>query len=358
MVAALAGAGIGAGIGNLIGNIVASQQKGGDRYYRAYLNNALGLQTPDLIERQFPATQLERVSEFTPTLYDPSSVENPELVGQQEQQMLDQQIALQQMQQIAQEGVPIQDTLASRRLGRGFADETQRARDATLRRFQAQGRASGGDQLAAELIGQQQSSNQLRDQGEAELYMQAQRRQQAIMAVAQMSGQQRDQGFGEEAYNKSTVNRFNDLAKARMTQAARDNAMTLTQGQALNAAEAQRLSDENAYNRANVLRENVYGPNSVRQQEYGNELKKQQLLAGALTTMGGYKDEQGTAKANLAKGVGTAAGGLAGQGIGSLFARSGAQPATAGSAPLQQGALGQQGGQDPFSSEPYKLRWS
>ena len=368
VVPVLAGAALGAGLGAAVGNLTIAAGgagSGGERYIREYLKRGQAVHPADLIERQFPAPRLDRVAEFTPELYDPQFVTDPELVGGDQARELDQIEALQQLQRMGREGLPIEDLLAARNIQRGFAGETERARDATLRRFQAQGRASGGDQLAAEMLGQQRAANQLRDQGQDLLRLQAQRRMSAQLAASQIAGGMRDQSVAQETYNKSTVNMFNDEAKRRMQQVARDNAATLTQSQFLNAGEAQRLADHNAMQRSATLRENVYGPNEVRQQEFNNALAYQRMLGKALSARADQANAQQTARANAIKGIAGGIGQVAGAGIGSLFAESGAQPATAASdaaaiperrSSTYSSVMGPGGGQDPFEGEDYKLR--
>ena len=304
------------GLGGLVGAAAVlggAAGKGGEPTLKKAVNRWDQLPLPELDQSQLSWEELQVLAQENPTLYSaivPTAVQTGQdsaaLQGRQAE-------ALAQMQQIAQEGMPVADRLAAQEAQSRVSGSARMAQQAVLRDLAERGRLGAGDEIQARLGASQQASTLGRGMA-ADLATQSQNARMAgIQSYGQMAGEQRQQGFENSNTTANVVNNFNNLVANMRNQAAASNAAAQTQAQAANAQTKQRLGETNAVGRMDTNATNLANRNALRQQGFDNSVTKTQGVTGAMSNLatGQYAGQAGKENAILAMGGGggKAAGG-------------------------------------------------
>lgn len=306
------GGGIGGGIGNLIGGIVGlSTQKNTKKYWRTLRNMLLQAEQnqPDLISKDVAPAQLRIAGEFDPSSYDAQIAGDP-TTPEGDPRIRDEQLgALRYLGQVREEGLPLAERLIADEMQREVSGEAQRAQASVLRNLAERGRLSGGDEIAARILANQQATELSRGLGSDLARQAVMNRMAANDALGSLSSGVRSQDFNESASQANVLNDFNHWASNLMTQSARDNSQSQQQAGFMNVGRAQDVSDQNTYNVRDAVLENLKRENLRRQTEYGNRLS---LFNPAINIYGGLAaDTHATNAANmrnaqqLGKGIGS-----------------------------------------------------
>ncbi len=312
-----AGQDAGGGIGRAIGAgavLAGLGGDGGEDQYKEALQIARQLEQylPEYDMRTIAAPSLENVGDVRAQTYDPVISGDVQLAGDSAQGRAGQIQALQQMQQVGQEGLPLVDRINRERMRGDVAETHQRAQNSVLANLRARGRLSGGDEIAARMIAGQQGNNLARDMGNDAAMASERNRIGGIQSAGNIAGQVRGGDVALNQGNANAMNLFTQWVSQYGTQAARDNAAAQQGAENRNVANTQRISDTNELGRYQADTSNVNRQNALRGNQWGDRMQQFGALSGALNSMGRFEDSETAAKQmaimNIGQGVGEAGG--------------------------------------------------
>ena len=289
---------------------------GGGRYVRQQRDLADSYGLPEFDERSLSAPQLRRVADYSPRTYDARFYGDPEIPLGSPEMRGHQAAALRYLQRVGDEGLPLAERLRAEELQRSMAQQAQRNQAAILQNMAARGRLSGGDELAARIIGNQQSSDLARAGGADLAQLATLNRLSGERSAADLSGQIRGQDFGEQGEQANVLNRFNEFASSLMTQQAMDAAESQERAGYANVARTQDVSDRNTMANYNVALQNMQRQNMLKQQAFGNELSRGDRRSDALGAMATQANADRVGRENAIRGIGSAVGTVAGTAVG------------------------------------------
>ena len=222
--------------------------------------------------------------------------------------------ALQEMLAVAENGMPVQDRIAAQNAQQAMAAQNQRLQNSVIQNMQERGLGSGGDELAARMIGNQQSADMARGMG-SDLASQAlQRRLAAISGAGQQASSLRGMDFGVSSGRADAMNRFNEWASSLGTQAAQYNAAAGERAQQYNLGNSQRISDTNQMSRYATDQSNLNRQNSLRGQTFQDRVQQTSGLSGAHTQMANWRAAEQAGRERMFQDIGAGVGNLGGGG--------------------------------------------
>lgn len=263
-------------IGGIVSAIINAADPGssGKKYLKKGLKEWQDLSLPEY--EQLIAPYLQSTGQMTPEIYD--AVVRGQFRGIEEDPYAEtaQLRNLGRLEEIAREGMPLQDRLAADEAQRAVAQEGSRAREQIISNLARRGRGGSGAELAAKLASAGQQEEMARGMGSDIARMLLDRR---LAAIGQMGGElgaYRGQNIGKEAQIAQMQNRYNEFLSNLNTQAAADAARARQAAQQYNLANQQRIADENVMNRYQTqLARNVQ-----QQQGFQDRLAKTQGITG------------------------------------------------------------------------------
>ncbi len=184
--------------------------------------------------------------------------------------------ALEQLAGVAETGMTPADQAAFELARKKAASENQAMQGQILQQMQARGQGGSGAELIARLKGAQTSADMLQDAQLQQAQAQQAARLQAMNQVGALSGQVRQQDFGEAsdiARAKDLVNQFN---LQNQTAAQRANVQAKNQAQQANLQNQQNIMNQNVGLRNQQQQYNK----QLAQQQFQNQLTKQQAKSG------------------------------------------------------------------------------
>lgn len=321
-----AGGDSGAGLGQAIGALavlLGAAGKGGKGELKKIVELANALNLPQFDMQSLAPAQYSPGDQFMPEEYQAFlQQQNPALATEGPEGRSAQLAALRQLQGAAEGGMPLVDRLSADQAQRSVADEARRGQLSVLRDLQERGRLGGGDELAARMLGNQQSTELAATMGRDLERDSAARRLGAAQSLGQQGGALRQQDFSNSMANSNVLNRFNEFVSNLVTGARAQNAGARQQAGFANVERRHDVADENETQRYQAALENLMRQNALRQQGYNNQLSKFGAQSGAYGGLGQAKYYEQAAKAqniqSLGQGTGRAVGG-----IGDIFAFGG-----------------------------------
>lgn len=266
------------------------------------------VQDPEFRWEDITAPEIQLLAKYAPALYEakiPSEVrEFVESRAMREPQLQ----ALLQMQGIAQEGLPEVDRLAAMDASRAVSDAARRGQLSAIRGLEERGRLGGGTELQARLLGNQQSSELARGLGSDITRDAMLRRLQAIGATGSMASGIR----GQDLSAAEMINRFNFERAAMVNEANR-----------WNAAQAQRVGEQNAMLPYENAWRNKESYNDLQRQLAMFQLNKAGVASGALKNLSDVQAAEKAGKINALMGIGKGVGALGDLGLGLGMAGAG-----------------------------------
>lgn len=311
--------GIGTAVGGILGGIAGLFGSSGDRdkadeAMRNAFNeiNQLGL-PPDQSKEIF-VKHLQAAGVYNPKVEQALDAGVSKLSQVQEDSSLKdaQMQALKNIQQRAKVGLTAEDKLALAKVQQQAARDSEAKRQQIIQNMQMRGQAGGGAELAAQLAAQQAGAEGQAEQGNRVAAQASQNALQAMGMSGQLGSQIRQQDFGinaQKAQAADEMNRFN--VSNQIGQQAR-NVAAQNQGQQMNLANAQRISD------TNVNLDNAEQQRQLQaQRNYWEDLKSRATMrANAYKAKADDASGQAAQKQqgwqNIGSGVGTAAGSIFG----------------------------------------------
>lgn len=303
------------GAANLTGGILGAEEarKGRAAAERAALEALAyydAIKIPTIQEQLLNLLTPQVVGEYTPEMLqalalEPSAMEQVRVSPELKQQQLD---ALAQMEQISKGGMTEADAAAMRQIQRQTGQQARARQLAVLNDMAQRGALGSGMELAAQLqAGQQadQAASEASDRLAQELLA---RKMAAIQNVGSMSGQARQQEFGEQ----SDVARARD-AIAQFNLQNRQNVMGQNIAERNTAAQrnlaARQAAEES---RVNILNQQQQLNKALQQQKFLNEMQLASSKAAARQGVGQAAQQGANALAQMYGNIGGAIGNIAG----------------------------------------------
>lgn len=306
-------------IGGIVSAIINAADPGrsGKHYLKEGKELWEKLQLPEY--RDLIAPFLQQVGQLTPETYDPQIQGQFRGIEEDPTAQLAQLRNLGRLEDIAQEGLPLQDRLMAQEAQRGLASEGARAREAVLQAMRRRGRAGSGDELAAQLATAGAQEEAARGRGSDLAQMAIQNRLAAIGQLDPALAGYRGQNIGKEAQISEMQNRYNEFLSNLATQAAANAAQTRNAARQYNLGERQRIADTNV----GAQYQNLLNQNLQQQQAFQDRFAKTQGITGTLGGLANLQNALQTQKqervAQAGKGfdsvVGSVGGGLLGGGV-------------------------------------------
>lgn len=319
---ASAGGDIGGGLGGIVGGIAAlagAGGSGGDRERKRALQIWEQLKAVDFDLREIPAPDLQVFATVYPQLYEAVLPLNPETVRDSTEMRGVQLQSLAKLQQIAREGLPTAERIAAQEAQRRVGAEAERAQEAVLSDLAQRGRLSGGDEIAARIVGNQGAMNLASQQGTDLATLGNANRLGATMGAANLAGGMRSTDINRGAMNADIINRFNQIVSQLGTQQNAANAAAKSSAQMYNAATKQGVGEQDALSGYQAATANLQRKNALKQQGYENEITKLRGLSGQLGMTAAQKDEERRARLAAISGIGSGVGDIAGSVVGGFI---------------------------------------
>lgn len=312
---------MGAGIGSALGGIAVLAGAAGDGGKRQYKKNMqmwedLVRYLPEYNQTKTDAPEMFSTGQAVGESYDPY-IQGPNQVAQDSPEVRQKILqALGRLQGVSEQGLPLQDRIQAQEAQGALSQQSSRNQEAILRNLQERGRLGGGDEIAARMIGNQQSADMARGMG-ADLAQQSiANRLDATYGTAQMGQGLRGQDFGISSDRTGAMNRFNEWASQLGTQARAQAAGSNERAQNYNLQNTQRLADTNVGAQYNNQLGNINRENQLKSQAYDDRYRQTSGASGGILKYAGYKDAEQKARENaimgIGEGVGSAVGGAFG----------------------------------------------
>jgi hypothetical protein len=316
---ASAGSGIGGGVGSAAGGIavlLGAGGKGGDAERKRALQVWDKLKAVDFDFREIPAPDLKVFATIFPQLYTAVAPLQPTLV-KDSGEMRDVQLrSLAHLERVAQEGLPTAERVAAQEAQRSVGNEAQRAQESALEDLAQRGRLSGGDEIAARIVGNQGARNMAAQQGADLAKLSSANRLYGTQAAADLAGNVRGADTALSGRNADIINRFNEIVSQLGTEQAQANAAATNQANFYNAQTKQQVGTQNALGGYEAATANLQRKNALKQQGYENELARLKGLTVQLDSLAEQKDEERRNKIAAISGIGQGVGSIAGGAIG------------------------------------------
>ena len=305
--------GLGGAIGGLIGYALAGQ--GGKGEFEEIVRLWRAIQDPAFDFRSLTPPQLRVVAELSPEIYEARVPHEVKLAVDSPETRAAQMRSLGYLEQVREEGLPLQDRLRAQELQREVARENRNAQMQVFRNLAERGRLGGGEELAGRMIANQQGAELSRGFGIDLAQMAIKNRLRGAMAAGSLGGQIRGEDIALSSRNADAINRFNEFVATLGTQAARDAALARQQAQGYNVGQRQRVADTNPLLRYETEQANLDRQNRLRQALFSSQLARAGGLEGALGGLGGFKERRRAERIALGQAVGEGVGGAAGLGL-------------------------------------------
>ena len=273
------------------------------------VNEFRKISVPELEKQRLKLEQLVLQGELTPQQAETILQEESSLTSYSaDPRLRDAQLAaLGQLERIGSEGgLTIEDRAALQEANMLQDSRSRGARQAILQNMAARGLSGSGQELLAQLSGQQDQAQQASLMGLQQGALGRQRALEAIMGAGQLGGQMEDQRFGQaraKAEAQDIINRFNTANRqAQINQ----NVMNANTAQAQNLAARQAIADQNVAlrNQQQMYNKGLY------QQQFQNQLQRAGGISGALTGQANMAQQQGSQITGMLGGAATALGGF------------------------------------------------
>lgn len=281
---ALIGGAIGA-VGGLLGS--SSKKKAAKAAEAAAARNLAlwsGIKIPTIEEQKIILQTPDLVGQYSPeqVQFMEQQQSSMEQAGADPATIQAQNDTLNQLQEISKGGLTEADKAAARGINNEVNQQSQARQKAILNAMASRGTLGSGMELAAQLQGNQQSTQQASNAGD-ELIKQAQARSlQALGQQGQLAGQMRGQQFGEQsdkARARDEINRFNTVNRQNIVNA---NIGERNKAQQMNLESMQNRENTRA-NLANIAEKSN---KDLYQSQFNNQIAKTQGLTGAGSAAG------------------------------------------------------------------------
>lgn len=282
---------------------------------------------PDIASQRILLEQLVSQGELSPQQAETILQEQSSLGSYSaDPRLRDAQLAaLGQLQNIGAEGgLTAMDRAALQEANMGQDARARGAREAILQNMAARGMSGSGQELIAQLTGQQAQAQQGALTGLQTGALARQRALDAILGAGQLGGQMEEAQFGQAAQKaeaQDIINRFN---AANRQQVMNQNVMDRNRAMAANLANRQDIANQNVGLRNQQQMHNK----GLIQQRFQNQMQRAGGMAGALGNQAQLAQAQGGQIMGLVGGALQAGGSALGGYLG-----GGASPVAAGGAP-------------------------
>src|SRR6185436_7690859 len=251
-----------------------------DKLYQDAINAINGVQTPDASQMMVTLQNMVQQGILTPdqmqtALLDRNAFDNitstPEFAAAQ-------QSALQQLQQIGNEGglTPI-DRAKLADINEQTNQVNRGQEQAIMQNARERGIGGSGLEMASRLQAQQSAADRAARQGRDVAAQAQERALAAIQGAGQLDGQMQEAEFNRGATKAQSQNAIDAANAAMMNQGNQFNTQTLNAAQAANLGERQRIADTNT----GIANTQEVTNKALPQQDFQNRLAKAQGIANA-----------------------------------------------------------------------------
>lgn len=303
---------LGVALGDLVGGIVNTIQDddAGKKYYKDQLGIWREIPLPEYDDEDLIAPFLTSAGTMEAQTYDPVIAGDPRFV-QEDPALREAQLrAALGMEQISEEGLPLQDRLLADEAQRAISQEFNRANESIIRNLAARGRGGGGTELAARLAAAESGAELARGMG-SDLAQQAiMNRVQALRDSERMHGDIRAQDARTAALNADVENNFTKWLSELQTTAAMNAARARERAQDYNIRNAQRIRDTNVLSRYDTARENQQRMNDLQDRLFAARYDKARGMTGALDKVAEAQRAREVAKQQNVRSIAGGTGGI------------------------------------------------
>ena len=207
--------------------------------------------------------------------------------------------ALMAIQERAEEGLTASDKLELEKIRIDENTQARGASEAITQQAAMQGRGGGGLEMMQKMQNQQDSAGRqaMRDAQTAALSQE--QKMAALMSAGQLSGQMRDQDFGEQSQVAKAKDYMDQFNVANQQQTEYRNTDAYNQAEQMNLAERQRLADANI---GTTNQERIYDAGAA-QRAFDNNLTLASARAGGERAQADYYGQQSASGLGLVAGL-------------------------------------------------------
>lgn len=275
------GTAIGAAIGGL-GGFMGGQDDESSKYYDEMMARVSQIQVPGMDQLTFTPEELQYMGDFTPDQLQNYVLEKSKMEGVAVDPRLkqEQMKALDKISQLADQGFSDEDMMGFNIARQQAAGEAEAKQNQILQNMQQRGQGGSGAELAARLMSNQASSNQLSLEQQKQAIAQAEARKAALAQLASQSGQMRSQDFGEQSAVAQAQDAVNRINQANQQDVARYNVGTGNQAGLTNLQTKQNISNQNVGIRNQGKQQQTQAAKDIFNMEMGKATGQNAISAG------------------------------------------------------------------------------
>lgn len=303
----------------IVGGLIGQQQAAADRdaamaARQQALAQFAGINTPNMTDQQLALQQLQSVGQLDPRLEQLYQQQNTGLSNIQVDPRLaaSQMAALEQVGQVANQGMTDADRASLELIRRRAASEGQAKQAQIMQEMQARGQGGSGAELIARLKGAQNQADMLSTQDMQQAQMMQQARLAALQQQAAISSGLRSQEYGEKSDVQRAQDVINQFNVANQQNVGGRNVATQNQAQAGNLQNQQRIADTNT----GLANQQQMANKALIQQQFNNQMGLAGAKAGQYQGLASDADKQAAQTAAMWGGIGQGVG----TGLGSAYA--------------------------------------
>lgn len=290
-----------------LGILGGAAGQGGRKYLRQIRDLWNKLETPNFDYRDLTAPELQVLAEQFPEVYTAVVPKEAQTVSDSPEARAAQVRAQGRAESMAT-GQNLDENLARQQAAESVQAAQRRADLSILSDLAQRGRLGAGDEIQARMMSGQRAAGLSRDLGLDMARDASGRRLAANAQAGGMAGDIRSGDTSLSARNADIANRFNEMAANIQNQAGQFNAQQRQQAGAWNAQNTQNVGNANAAMGYQVSSDNLNRQNTLRDQDYANQLQKLTGQTGALSGLSDAKYREQAAKAQTIQSVGTSGG--------------------------------------------------
>lgn len=294
-------------IGGLMGAEEGNKNRdAAERARQAALAQYAGLTVPGVDEQKLLLEQYANSGYYNPAMESvinqgPTAMEGISLDPQMRAKQMQ---AMEQMSQLATNGVTPADQAVMELARRNSASEAEAKQQQIMQNMQARGMGGSGAELIARLNGAQSGADRLQQANLEQVARSQQARMQATEQLGNMSGQLRSQDYGEQAnlaQGRDAVSRMN---AANAQQVNSRNTASANQGQMYNVNNNQNIANNNV----NFRNQQQQYNKGLQQQQFNNQMTLANARAGQYNGQAQANDTRAGQTAGMWAGVGQGVG--------------------------------------------------
>jgi len=269
-------------VSGAIGNALSGDDKDAEMAARqAALQQILGIDAPTAEQLAVQLSKQEVVGQLSPEMVGTVTQGDSALKDiQVDPRLRDAQLtALASLEKLGVTGLSPTDRVALMEISKQTSGDANAAQQSALQNAAARGTMSGGQALAAQIIGSQAAANRGAEQGMKVASIASERALDAIAKSGLLGSQMENQQFGQESTKASAQDAISRFNAANRQQVMGSNVGAKNASQQFNLSNAQNVANSNT----DIANKQTLYNSQAQQQAFQNKLQKANLATG------GYK---------------------------------------------------------------------